>query len=498
MNNRHVKITIYWILTIFLLTIHFNGNCQVIDPYAKTDGVNTQHKQSIIDVDNTELNILSGVNAKISQNLKKEIRNYMYTWTRSKGSGPYDFKWMVRASKKVVFEVFGMVSAEGAKITVSCNDKASDYVVAPTGWSRIKLGVIELQKGINHVELKIESNKALKFFSIELIQPDIKEKMINEALQQRVSADWFKNAGYGLMFQWTNRATPKTGNTIKSWEDKVNNFDMDYFINMVERSGAAYVMWSITWGQQYISAPIKSLDKMIVGRTTKRDLLGEMADRLAEKGIKLMFYYHYGYDCYHSTDSAWMKVAGGYEPDKTQLYQNISIIIAEIGKRYGDKLHGWFFDGGHRYYDCHFDESTGGILTAPFKNITAAARTGNSERIIAYNSWILPMLTEYQDYFSGEGFKMYENLDNGKFLNGKNKGLMAHSCFKIEKRWGHIDWNTEIDQPTLTAEKLIKRIQHALENGFPYSINLEMYEDGTVSPQSYELLEKLKKEIRSK
>lgn len=49
------------------------------------------------------------------------------------------------------------------------------------------------------------------------------------------------------------------------------------------------MLWSVTWGQQYISAPIQSLDRILPGRTTRRDLLGEMADRLHAKGIRLIF-----------------------------------------------------------------------------------------------------------------------------------------------------------------------------------------------------------------
>ena len=75
------------------------------------------------------------------------------------------------------------------------------------------------------------------------------------------------------MFQWTNRATPPTG-SIKPWEEKVNDFDLDSFVEMVEETGAAYVLWSITWGEQYISAPIKSLDAIIAGRTTQTRFAG--------------------------------------------------------------------------------------------------------------------------------------------------------------------------------------------------------------------------------
>lgn len=63
-------------------------------------------------------------------------------------------------------------------------------------------------------------------------------------------------------------------------------------------------------------------------------------------------------------------------------------IVSEAGDRYGDRLDGWWFDGGARYLNCHFDGSSGaeGILTAPFKEFTAAARTGNAKRIVGYNS----------------------------------------------------------------------------------------------------------------
>ena len=40
------------------------------------------------------------------------------------------------------------------------------------------------------------------------------------------------NAGYGLMFQWTNRATPPKG-PIKPSEQTVNDFDLSGFIQTV-------------------------------------------------------------------------------------------------------------------------------------------------------------------------------------------------------------------------------------------------------------------------
>ena len=223
-----------------------------------------------------------------------------------------------------------------------------------------------------------------------------------------------------------------------------------------------------------------------------------MADALAERDIKLIFYYHYGYDCNHSIDAEWMKASGGYKADKTEFYQNWMAIVSEIGERYGDKLHGWWFDGGQRYYNCHFDNTPGdqGILSAPFKELTLAARAGNSNRVVAYNSWIKPRLTEYQDYYGGEGAHVSGKLKDGVFLEGPQQGLLAHGCFIFERRWGHIEKNSPIAKPRHSLEKLTSMIHGAMRQHYPLSINLEMYEDGSVSPKSVALLKQLRSEVR--
>ncbi len=104
----------------------------------------------------------------------------------------------------------------------------------------------------------------------------------------------------------------------------------------------------------------------------------------------------------------------------------------------------------------------------------------------------------YQDYYAGEGLKQFTGLEDGVFPEGNYKGLQAHTCFTLEKRWGHIDKNTTIAPPEYSAEELVERIRHARKNRYPLSINLEMYEDGSVSPKSLEVLRKVRGAIRVK
>lgn len=466
------------------------------DPYAKTSVAREDHGSRVIQVRPDEVNVLSGHTAiKQSVGVKPYNANFMFLWAQ--GRGAQFMEWQLEVPEAGEYEVTALVKAGDCGLTLKTDSQSLSRRIQEEKWNRVDLGTVTLVAGVNLLRLEFDSKSPFKISSLELVRPKIKEALLADALAFRKSPAWFKNAGHGVMFQWTNRATPPKG-AIKAWEEKVNAFDLNALVNVVEDSGASFVVWSVTWGQQYLSAPNKSLDALIAGRTTQRDLLGELAERLHAKGIRLIFYYHYGYDCYHSQDPAWLRAVGGDLPDKTKLYENIMRIVSEIGQRYGDKLDGWFFDGGHRYYDAHFDgSSTVGISSAPFKQLGLAARAGNSERVICYNPWILPRLTEYQDYFAGEGQTSYGTLREGVFTNGAQKGLMGFGCFRLEGGWGHLATNKSIAVPKLTPSQVAEIIKQARVNQHPVAINLEMYEDGSVSPQSAKVLKEVHRSLES-
>ena len=466
--------------------------------YAPSDGPIKAQEVHPISLQSDEINIISGNLGDYAHDFSNDYLNHMCLWLSTKGEGERSLRWTLNSDTAAEYKVYGVASGGHSTLSLSCNDAPPTPTVTLTntrslGWDKVYLGTLALKVGSNTVTMKVEATKEFKFDALELVQEEVEQELLADALSMRQHPEWFKNAGYGLMFQWTNRATPPSGD-IKSWEAKVNGFNLDQFLHTVDSSGASYVLWSVTWGQQYISAPLTSLDAIITGRTTKRDLLGEMADALAERGVKLIFYYHYGYDCNHSIDQEWMNASGGYLADKTTFYQNWIKIVSEMGQRYGKNLHGWWFDGGQRFYNCHFDNTRGdqGPLSAPFKELTLASRVGNPERIVSYNSWIKPRLTEYQDYYGGEGARSFSKLDNGIFPSGGKAGLQAHGCFILEKEWGHIKKDTPIQSPRHTLASMIQMIKKAKRLQYPLSINLEMYEDGSVSPESLELLKNLK------
>jgi alpha-L-fucosidase-like protein len=465
-----------------------------IDPYAETQVDAHAHGLRSISLQSAERNVVSTNLAELSPGLEVYVANMMFLWVKPKAGGPHTIEWDLNLAEAGEYAVDAVLKAADCKTTIDVNGQTTKHTVNAKKWNRVSLGSVALKAGSNRLRLTLESQQPFELSALELARPQVKQEITADALSVRQTPDWFRDAGHGLMFQWTNRATPPKG-SIKPWEQKVDDFDLDSLVQLVDDSGASFVVWSITWGQQYLAAPTKALDDIVPGRTTRRDLLGEMADRLHAKGVRLIFYYHYGYDCYHSKDPEWMTAAGGYEVDKSRFYGNVMEILSEVGDRYGEKLDGWFFDGGQRYYNCHYDGSDSvGISSAPFKRIGQAARNGNCERVLCYNPWILPQLTQYQDYFAGEGSTGATGLKDGVFTHGGQKGLMAFGCFPLERRWGHIDKNTPIQAPRVDAVTLARRITRAEKNRHPLAINLEMYEDGSVSPVSAALL----KEVRAK
>lgn len=431
-----------------------------------------------------------------------------FLWTvESPCAGNYEVTALMNGTGEVKVEVqtggrsYRLSSSALTEGGSSLFDGKGNTRKASVGWERRSLKPIRLEPGLNTIKLYCPEklDAAMLFYSLELISHQVRKTMDEESRVMRSDTSWLGNAGYGVMFQWTNRSEPRRG-AKKPWPQAVDDFDVNLFTEMILETGAAYVMWTSSWGPQFIPAPIRSVDRLLPGRTSERDLMGEMMDSLGKHGIKLMLYYHSGYDCYHSIDREWFTAMGGYKADKTEFFINFCSIIGEMGERYGEKLAGWFFDGAQRYYDTHYDHSPpAGPGHAPWKRMMMAAKLGNRERIITYNSWIKPRLTEYQDYYAGEGYHsntLAPQGGNGIFTSGPYQGLQAHTCFVLEKTWGHLERNTDISPPKYTAAQLIEMIRDGMSRKSALSINMEMYEDGSVSPASLELMRQVRLAVR--
>lgn len=507
------------VIAIYIaMLINFNGDN---DMYGEKVA---ESEAKVIQVDPMGITVLMGGDAELHGSLREFkpghpkrfwVENWdslddYFVWTVEvpQGGGGYYEVSLIGTGKDSEIEV---VTSDGNKISAWVNngwDKmlrgkwAWEYLgsisdvsarLICSRWDRMIIGSLYLPEGISTIKMRARKvGMDLALYSLELTPVGVREILAEKAKKLRSDTKWLADAKYGVMITWNSAVYPRYGER-KPFPKNVEDFNVTAFVNMVMETGARYVIFTATWAEHKFPAPIRSIDEILPGRTSKRDLIGEIADALSVHDIKLILYYHCGHD-----DAEWWKRTG-FNENKSKFIDNWCKIVSEIGQRYGEKLAGWFFDDGCVYYP----------LNPPFERMAKAAKTGNPNRIICYNSWILPKLTDFQDYFSGEGvdWLMDQSIlrylpkgGNGIFIDGPQKGLQAHCCFPLERgsSWGHIQPNTEIPPPNWEKDEFIKMIKDCIERKLVPSINLEVYEDGTPSPRSLELMRALRKAIWQK
>lgn len=407
-----------------------------------------------------------------------------------KGNG--DVTWEVQIAKSGEYSVSLCHAAEpdavGQQLQISSGQSRLSYELAMTqgvfgnkSYSLAPIqGSLHLVAGTNTISLSITNAPAgkpiLAFRSLELTPLSAKaaiEADRQEARRSRASTEWLSKAGYGLMFHWTSQSIGTNG-TIKPFDQAVADFPLDQFIEMVAATGAGYVLFTVGHAQPFCPAPLSSWEKYHPRKTTKRDLIAEMAQALNAKGIKLM--------CYFPTH-----VVGKYpKASGTEFTQMTSDILKEFGERYREKVVGYWFDGFYQCFEKYPDFS--------FRDFFKVCKTGNSERIIAVNSWIYPNVTEWQDYWAGETASPVAVPVNGTNARGPGQGLRYQALLIMEPYW--VQQKVEMPKPQFDAQKLGDYISGCMKNGGAVTINLGIYQDGSVDSRALEVFKEIRQRIR--
>ena len=411
------------------------------------------------------------------------------------------FDWKVDVAEPGDYEITLMVSAapstrirvRGPRNTAICETTWAGKFNPGYDWDRITLSTpLSLPKGQASIRAQLEKPVAGKvgaaLKSIELLNVRERPRMDQRIRAFRSDTKWLREAKLGLMCQCGEWAYPRHGQH-KPWPEVVDNFDVTRFADMADSTEAGYVVWSATWATYFFPAPIAAVDRILPGRTSRRDLIGELAGALAKRNIRLILYYHPGHETGPENGSWWSKNWTS-EDHKSLFFDNWCSIIAEVGERYADRLAGWMFDDDLVYYP------------APYPRLGQAAKAGSPSRIVSYNSWIQPRGTDFQDFQFGEGFMGDDRLPvggQGIWPAGPMKGLQAHGCFQMDgPDWGIRQADAEISAPHLTSEKAIRLGFDAAARNEPLSWNLVMYDDGAVSERSLDVLRSMGRAVRTK
>lgn len=413
-------------------------------------------------------------------------------WIRSWTNGD-SVTWKTTVERSGDYQIASIIesSGSGCGLNLVLDERTFHADCGDKGWKRVEFGTLHLAAGQHAFTLSSVGDTPLaKFFSLEFVRPKVALHLVDEGRKQMVDTSWMVAAGYGLMFHWTSQTVPREG-PPQSYCDAVRNFDVVRFADMVESSGAGFVVFTTSHAGFYFPGPNPVIDSILPGRTCPRDLVGDLADELNRRNIRLELYFHPGHD-----DKPWWERTHFDDPDKTAYFAQWRQIIAQIGRQYGKRLAGfWFDDAAFTYYP--FNPS--------WQQMTAAARTGNPKRVVVYNSWILPKLNDFYDIFADEnaGWEtQYEELGylpvggTGRYTGGSQQGLQAELAALIGRDWGHFKRDTPIAPPRMTVEAFVPKIKDALSRKMVPLLAVEVYQDGSTSPETLQMLQAIHAAIK--
>ena len=219
---------------------------------------------------------------------------------------------------------------------------------------------------------------------------------------------------------------------------KVNDFDVEALAKQLEGMGAKYFVFTLGQNSGWFNAPNAVYDR-ITGyqtgeRCSRRDLPLDLHRALSAKGIRLMLYL----PCQTpNRDTRAQKAFGLQQGSKDQpidiaFAKQWAEVIQEWAARYGDKVSGWWFDGG--YARIGFNEDIARLYAD-------AVKRGNPKAIVTFNPGVrLIRYTQAEDYTAGEVNDPFNVLPASRWVNASQ----WHALTFLGATWGRRD----VRQPT--------------------------------------------------
>lgn len=340
----------------------------------------------------------------------------------------------------------------------------------------------------------------LQLLSVELAHASTHEALAREKALLEAETFWLQQADYGMFLHWNSFSLPLDGSALP-YHEAVDALQVNQVADMVQSSGASFLVLTTSWAGYYFPAPIAAIDAVLPGRTCQRDLVADLIAALDARGVRLMLYYHYGKD-----DAAWWHAAR-FHSDKAFFWNVWVQVIQEVGERYGTGLAGWWVD----------DAVTGYYSAAPpWRRMWRALKAGFPSRLVGMNPWALPRATILADFHAGElavtdivHLKHLPVHGAGRFLGGAHEGLFAtFSSLLQEGDWtymqgGRVDTTAGVTvgargpgvgfgQVTLPLPDLVRGVCEAKWRGATPILNMLITQEGATCARARELLEGLK------
>ncbi len=252
------------------------------------------------------------------------------------------------------------------------------------------------------------------------------------AVVRNPNTEWFTNAGYGAFMHFL----PADAKGLARVED----FDVDALARQLEAMRAKYFVLTLGQNSGFMNSPNAEYER-VTGyapgqRCSMRDLPLAIHRVLEPKGIRLMLYL----PCQAPNRDERAQEAFGLpqgpkdQPITVEFAKRWARVIQEWSDRYGEKVAGWWFDGGYEHIG--FNEDVAQVYAAAVKH-------GNPNAIVTFNPGVrLIRWTQAEDYTAGELNEPFEFVPSGRWVEGSQ----WHALTYLGSRWGARDTRYSAEQ----------------------------------------------------
>ncbi len=236
------------------------------------------------------------------------------------------------------------------------------------------------------------------------------------------NTDWFSQAKYGAFMHFLPSGPAGL--------EQVRQFDVPALAGQLEEMGVGYFVITLGQNSGYFNSPNTAYDRWTGygpgERCSGRDLPLELFAALQRRGIRLLLYL----PCQvPNQDRRAQKAFGLAEGPQDQpldpaFADKWAEVIQEWSDRYGDKVSGWWFDGGYQHIG--FNETIA-------RRYAAAVKHGNPRALVTFNPGVrVVRWTQSEDYTAGELNEPLTQIPAGRWLSGSQ----WHALTYLGDNWG--------------------------------------------------------------
>jgi hypothetical protein len=314
----------------------------------------------------------------------------------------------------------------------------------------------------------------------------------------RGRAEWMSGR-WGIMVHWIAPGpAPEVGTRVRNLEIAVNNFNLARFVDDLRESGASWVIFTLGQNTGLYVGRNKYLEQKGFGQLQSgRDLVLEMAEAIKAEDRRFIAYLpgEVGNSRKVQPLFSWD------EPNREEFEKAYLPFVKAYSDHLGRSCDGWWFDG------C-YDSKTYPWASRNWRDWAEAARSGNPERVIAFNDGsflsrkLAPTSTE-QDFLAGECGKIVDGRaafgrDPGQSFQPSqamvaNTNCLYHVLTPIDcnGKWGH-EMPGPMPPPAYEDDQLITFVRNWVKIGAAVTLNVGIYQEGHLSPATVAQLKRLK------